>query len=229
MGMEFAGFLSVVNSFRQTEAAEKLLLDGASPLSDEQVLALALGSIRAARVLLREYGSLANVERALPTRIARYPQVGLRRAAALAAFQMMTRRAAGERLHAGRRLATAQAVYQAVSPLLYGRKKEVFLVLPLDVRLNLLRSPLALVSGTVDVVSVHPREVFRILLDDLAASGIVAHNHPSGDPSPSKEDISLTRRLISSGEMLGVPILDHVIFGSGSFVSLRESQAALFD
>jgi DNA repair protein RadC len=70
---------------------------------------------------------------------------------------------------------------------------------------------------------VHPREVFAPALRELAAAIIVAHNHPSGDPEPSMEDIEVTKRLSEAGKLLGVPLLDHIIVGEGgSFTSLRE-------
>ena len=77
--------------------------------------------------------------------------------------------------------------------------------------------------GTLTASLVHPREVFAPALRELAAALIVAHNHPSGDPEPSQEDIEVTKRLSEAGKILGVPLLDHVIVGAhGSFTSLRE-------
>ncbi|MCA9573523.1 MAG: JAB domain-containing protein, partial [Myxococcales bacterium] len=76
--------------------------------------------------------------------------------------------------------------------------------------------------GTLTTSLVHPREVFGPALSDAAAALIVVHNHPSGDPSPSQEDVEITKRLIEVGRLLGVPLLDHVVVGEGRFVSLRE-------
>lgn len=97
---------------------------------------------------------------------------------------------------------------------------EVFAVLLLDGKHRV--SGMAEVSrGTLTTSLVHPREVFGPALRMGAAAVIVAHNHPSGNPEPSKEDLAVTRRLIEAGQLLGVPVLDHVIIGD-SFVSLRD-------
>jgi DNA repair protein RadC len=77
--------------------------------------------------------------------------------------------------------------------------------------------------GQLDATIVHPREVFKAALLANAASIIVAHNHPSGDPTPSTDDYQLTRRLISAGEILGIRVIDHIVIGDGTHVSLRES------
>ena len=71
-------------------------------------------------------------------------------------------------------------------------------------------------------ILVHPREVFRPAVRSGAAAVVVAHNHPSGDPEPSAEDLEVTRRLAETGRLLGIPLLDHVVVGEGAWVSLRE-------
>jgi DNA repair protein RadC len=76
--------------------------------------------------------------------------------------------------------------------------------------------------GTLTTSLVHPREVFRSAVREAAAALIAVHNHPSGDPEPSAEDLEVTRRLIEAGRLLGIPLLDHVVVGDGAWVSLRE-------
>ncbi len=78
-------------------------------------------------------------------------------------------------------------------------------------------------KGTLTASLVHPREVYKAAILTNAASVIIAHNHPSGDPRPSREDIELTERLIDAGKMIGIELLDHVIVGNGNFESLRET------
>jgi DNA repair protein RadC len=80
----------------------------------------------------------------------------------------------------------------------------------------------AVSEGTLTTSLVHPREVFRAAVRESAAAVVVVHNHPSGDPEPSLEDLEVTRRLIDVGRLVGVPVLDHVVVGDGRFVSLRE-------
>ena len=78
--------------------------------------------------------------------------------------------------------------------------------------------------GTLDASLVHPREVFRPAIKDAASSVILVHNHPSGDPTPSREDYAVTDRLTDSGKLLGIDILDHIVLGHGQAVSIREEQ-----
>lgn len=108
--------------------------------------------------------------------------------------------------------------------------QEAFCVVTLNTRNRVIDKHLVSL-GTLDASIVHPREVFRPAILDGARSIIISHNHPSGDPSPSKEDVTITRQLISAGEILGISVLDHVIMGRGEhpFFSLRESGLAQFD
>jgi DNA repair protein RadC len=90
-----------------------------------------------------------------------------------------------------------------------------------DIRNGLL-DVVEVARGTVHGVEVHPREVFRPLIRMAAAGGVLAHNHPSGDPTPSPEDVALTRRLRAAGELLGMPIIDHVVISEGRHCSIAE-------
>lgn len=99
--------------------------------------------------------------------------------------------------------------------------QEHFVVLSLDSKNQLLGKDHAFV-GTLNSSLVHPREVFHRAVRRSAASIVVAHNHPSGDPQPSREDIEVTRRLGEAGKLMGIELLDHIIIGDGRYVSLRE-------
>ena len=111
---------------------------------------------------------------------------------------------------------------------------EIFLVLSLNTRNRMLDKRMVS-TGIMDSTLVHPREVFRKAITDGAAAVILVHNHPSGDPTPSAEDVSLTRQMISTGKIIGIKVLDHVIIGRKSgdyhrdFLSLRESGTCEFD
>jgi len=106
--------------------------------------------------------------------------------------------------------------------------QESFVTLSLNARNRLIARHLVSL-GTVSSTLVHPREVFRPAIRDGAKSVIVAHNHPSGDPSPSADDVAITRRLVEAGRMLEIELLDHVIIGSGEPFSLRESGLVAFN
>ena len=114
--------------------------------------------------------------------------------------------------------------YEALRGSLCRRRSERFLVLALDARNRIIRHHLVAVGSLASVV-VHPREVFAPLIRDRAAAAILAHNHPSGDAGPSTEDLELTKRLAEAGRLLGIPVLDHLVFGRGTYHSFRDSGA----
>lgn len=130
------------------------------------------------------------------------------------------------------------AVYKVVRPIIDaatgGDKQESFMVLLLNTKNRLIMTPVEATRGLLDTSPVHPREVFREAVRHSAAGVILAHNHPSGDPTPSKEDIDITRRLADAGKVLGIRVLDHVICGrpsdtSPGYVSLREKNLVAFN
>lgn len=118
-------------------------------------------------------------------------------------------------------LRSARAVFEWLEPEARGLEQETFWSLLLDGRQRLIRM-VTVSTGTLTASLVHPREVFRAAIREAAAALVVAHNHPSGDPEPSAEDLEVTERLRQAGEVLGIPLQDHVILGERSFVSLRE-------
>ena len=132
----------------------------------------------------------------------------------------------GRRVESHRRRPTASLrhpseVVARMAPILRGLEQETFHALLLDARHRLLHRVLVS-AGTLTTSLVHPREVFREAIRRSAAALVVVHNHPSGDPEPSQEDRAVTRRLIEVGELLGIPLLDHVVVGDDRWVSLRE-------
>lgn len=118
-------------------------------------------------------------------------------------------------------LRSPRAVFELLRPRTRGLEQETFWALVLDGKQRL-RRIVPISAGTLTASLVHPREVFRAAIREAAAALIVAHNHPSGDPEPSAEDLAVTERLRQAGEVLGIPLQDHVILGDESFVSLRE-------
>lgn len=135
--------------------------------------------------------------------------------------QYRLRRIRGQGLSA-QRLSTASEAAQAFTNLLRNEPIEVCGLFCLSTHHDVLAYH-ELSRGTLDATVVHPRDVFRIALLTNARAVIVGHNHPSGDPHPSAEDLNLTRRLVSAGELIGVDLLDHVIVAADRYVSLKES------
>lgn len=207
---------------------ERLCWNGPEALADSELLALQLGSgtrgrsaIDVAREMLQAYGSLADVAGREVEELARIDGVGPAKAARLvAAFELTRRlraRAPGQRVI----LSTPADVYAAFAPLMEDLAREVFRVALLDAQNGLLRDRVVS-EGTLSASLVHPREVFKPAILESAASVILLHNHPSGDPTPSREDIRLTRQLCECARLLELRVHDHLVIGRGRFVSLAE-------
>ena len=131
-----------------------------------------------------------------------------------------------------------ESAYRLLRPVMSaatsGDSQETFFTLLLDTKNKVIGSPVECLRGLLDTCPVHPREVMREAVRQSAASVILAHNHPSGDPTPSKEDCDITRRLVEAAKILGIRIVDHVICGRPSdmtpgFVSLREKNLVAFE
>ena len=137
-----------------------------------------------------------------------------------AAFEL-ARQSIGCRPQIGRRLAGAADVWMHMRARLSGGPVEEFWAIATDVRHRVVMDSM-IARGSLTGVEVHPRDVFRALIKGGAAAVIFCHNHPSGDPTPSRQDIELTVRLREVGDMCGIPVLDHVVVGSGGYVSLAE-------
>ena len=127
----------------------------------------------------------------------------------------------GQPLVVGRALSTPAASAAALAALLQDEPGEVFAILCLSTKHRVIAYH-EVSRGTLDATLVHPREVFKAALLANAASIVLAHNHPSGDPAPSPDDMALTRRLVDAGRLLGVEVLDHIVIGEGRYVSFRE-------
>lgn len=112
-------------------------------------------------------------------------------------------------------------VAQICMPQLRYLTNETLLVLSLDAK-NYVTRQRRIFEGSLDISIVHPREIFKFALEESAASIIVIHNHPSGDPTPSKDDIKITKQLVEAGKIINIPVLDHVIIGDGKYISLKE-------
>jgi DNA repair protein RadC len=208
---------------RSLRPREKLRARGAGSLSDAELIALLVGSGTAGRSAARIGRSLARRD---PAEFARWssarwllvPGLGPARAAALtAAFEL------GRRAHAHgpepRAIRGPDDVLSAVRDLATARR-EHFVVLLLNARHELqCRETVSI--GSLNASIVHPREVFLPAILHSAASVVLVHNHPSGDPEPSEEDLTITRRLVEVGDLVGIGVLDHVIVATRGVVSLR--------
>ena len=210
---------------------ERLYDKGAEALADAELLAIQLGAgvrgqsaVEVARRLLVRHGSLSAVAARPVVELAAHPGVGRARAARLAAAFELTRRLRSRNGGSRVVLASPEQVYARYGPLMEDLHKEVFRAALLDAQNGLLRDVIVS-EGTLSASLVHPREVFKPAILEPAASVILLHNHPSGDPTPSREDLRLTRQLADCARLLDLRLHDHVIIGHGRYVSLAQRGA----
>jgi DNA repair protein RadC len=151
----------------------------------------------------------------------REPGIGKATAARIQAALELGRRAAAEPSEADGRIRGPGDVFARMGPLLRDLQQEEFHALLLNTQHRVLRDVLV-TRGILDASVIHPREVFRAAIVEGAAGVILVHNHPSGDPTPSREDRAVTRQLRAAGRAIGIPVLDHVVLGGHGYVSLGE-------
>jgi len=211
---------------RPRERLERL---GAAALSNVELLTVLVGSgtrawpaDRIADRLASEFPGLRGLAARTVSDLTGIEGVGSATAARLAAACELGRRLQRERRERQPVLATPRAVWRHLSLELRDRERERFLVLCLNTRNELVRESVVSV-GSLNASIVHPREVFKPALACSAAAVVVAHNHPSGDPSPSAEDREVTRVVAEAGRLLDIPLHDHVIIGADSYHSFRDA------
>lgn len=207
---------------------ERLQKFGVEALSAQEVLALILGRgisgesvMVTAQRLLSQFGSVKGIAGASVEELSQVKGIGLAKAAQIkAAFELANRLEGYSEAGDKPILKTPEDVVGLVKGRLKGKKKEHFLALLLDTRSRLIK--VAEISvGSLDSSIVHPREVFKEAISATAASVIFVHNHPSGDPTASEDDVKLTKRLAEAGDIMGIDVLDHVIIGDKEYLSLK--------
>jgi len=207
---------------------EKLLRAGAQALSPSELMGLVLRegigdseSVRLAGALLDRFGGLrALASRTIPE-LMEVPGIGPARAARLHAAFALHRAWSEEMLPRGTAIRSGTEVFERFHPVLRDRKRERFLSLLLDGKNRLIRE-VEVSVGSLTSSIVHPREVFNVAIRESADAIVFVHNHPSGDPTPSVEDVEITDRLVEVGRLVGIRVLDHVVVGDGCFVSFHE-------
>ncbi len=208
---------------------ERLASQQPAALATRELLAILVGvgspgrsSIDVAAELLDVYeGSLRRLARADAAEITSVRGIGEARAARIVAAMELGRRLAAEDGRTTRRVRGPGDVFRRLGPKLRDCRQEEFWAIYLDTQ-NRICLERRLTVGLLNSSLVHPREVFAPAIARAAASIIVVHNHPSGDPEPSAEDFAVTAQLMEAGCLLGIPVRDHVILGDSSFVSLAE-------
>jgi len=212
---------------------ERLLKFGADELSTAQLLAIILrtggrkkSALELARELLTKFGSVKEIEGASLVEFSNLEIKGIgsaKLAQLKAAFELGRRLMSSEAEDGSGKpsFKTSRDVFDYYRPKFYGLKKERFLCALLDTK-NRIFKETVVSEGTLTSSLVHPREVFRSAIKEASASVLFLHNHPSGDTTPSRDDITITERLVETGKIVGIEVLDHIIISDGGYLSLFE-------
>ncbi|OIO93714.1 MAG: hypothetical protein AUJ92_11780 [Armatimonadetes bacterium CG2_30_59_28] len=218
---------------------ERLLREGADHLSEGELLAIILGTgsnedtvLELAQKVLTHMGGLRELTEASKEELERIPGIGPAKVCQIKGALELGRRLYTE--EQSRRYSSArggirktvinspEAAAEHLMATLRYLDREQLMALMLDIRNNLIGNATTISVGTVNSSLAHPRECFKEAIRRSASSVIFVHNHPSGDPTPSAEDLALTRQLTEAGKVIGIDVLDHVIIGDGTFCSMKE-------
>lgn len=210
---------------------EKLILRGAQSLSDAELIAILLRTgtkgknvIQIAQSLISKYGNLNILSMQTIDAIKKFPGIGKDKAATLiAAFEISRRADAQKKWFSNKKITSPSDVAEIFIPLLRDEVKEKFYVLCLNSANKIIKNELISV-GNLNSSVVHAREVFKVAIENNSANIILLHNHPSGNPDPSREDILLTKRLIEAGKLLEIQVFDHIIIAGNNYTSLVEKR-----
>jgi DNA repair protein RadC len=206
---------------------ERLLANGPTALRSDELIAIVLQTGNrtvsvmdlANRVLTTVDGLYGLIDVAVEELVA-IPGIGVAKALQLAAAVELGRRVVHKPAARKRQIRTADDAAGYFMDRMRYLKKEHFVILHLDTKHCVIGEE-TVSMGSLDASIVHPREIFKSAVKRSASAILCAHNHPSGDPTPSPEDIAVTRRLCQAGKLLGIDVLDHIVVGDGKFVSLQ--------
>jgi len=213
---------------RDERPREKFMKNGPSALSDAELLAILLrtgaGNITAvdlAKAIMKEYHSLDRIASKSYLDLKQFKGLGNAKAIMISAAFELGRRAAVQQKNKRIRINTPQDAVNIYQSELRDLNQEVFKVILLDSANHIIDSKI-ITTGILNSSIVHPREVFRHAILELAASIILIHNHPSGNPEPSQDDIQITRQMVEVGKIMGIPVNDHIIIAKDKYASFAE-------
>jgi len=221
---------------RDERPREKLADRGPSALTSGELLAILLRTGNGPGLTALDMGrkiwsvyheSWQELSSATVGELAKLPGVGQAKAATIVASMEMGRRLSLNNLNPSAPFCASRQVFEHYAGRFAGLKKELFYCLMLDVKNRYIREE-RISEGSLTSSLVHPREAFRAAVRESAAGVIFAHNHPSGDPTPSREDMDLTRRLWEAGNILGIRVLDHIVVGANNYFSFADEGRLAF-
>ncbi len=208
---------------------ERLLAKGADALTDAELLAIIIRdgtrketALDLARRLLARFGTLRDLRACSPSDLCAVNGIGPARAAQILAALALSSRINDTSLRRGVAFRASRDVFDLLHPRLRHEKQEIFLALLLDTR-NRIQREIEISRGGLSAALVNPRDVLAPALTDKASALILVHNHPSGDPAPSPDDIRLTQRLKEACQLTGIRLLDHLVIAEEGYISLADT------
>lgn len=227
--MQQKGF-KLKNLPKDERPRERMLSLGSAALTNSELLALILNKgykDKPVNILsqniLSDIGDIFALKRLTMGEILSIKGIGMAKACELMACIELARRWSGAPVLKSEEYTSSKKIYDLIRPYLEDKEKEHFLIITLDARYHLIGLD-NISIGTVNQSLVHPREVFRAAINRRASYIILAHNHPSGDSNPSKEDLFVTENLMNVSKVIGIPIIDHVIVGDSNYMSLKDDE-----
>ena len=210
---------------------EKLLLRGPQSLSDAELVAILLRTgkqgksvIEIARELIISEGNLAMLATKTVAALQKISGIGKDKAATLAAaFELSRRILSQPKWFSNKKITSPQDIADIFVPILRDDNKEKFIVVCLNSANKLIKYETISV-GNLNSSVVHPREIFKVAIDNNSASIILIHNHPSGNPEPSNEDIRVTKKIVETGKIMDIPVFDHLIIAGETYTSFVEKR-----
>ena len=214
---------------KEERPRETLLKKGETYVSDSELLAILINNgtrdksaITLAREIIETSDGIRNLSNITVEELSKIKGIGLAKACRIISALELGRRVSVASEMQKFKISSPQDIGNVYMEELRYKKKEIFRVVLLNTK-NVIIGSKDISEGSLNASIVHPREVFLEAIKKSANKMILMHNHPSGDPTPSSEDINITKRLISAGQIVGIEILDHVIIGDGSFYSFKEN------
>ena len=214
---------------KEERPRETILKKGETYLSDSELLAILINNgtrdksaITLAREIIETSDGIRNLSNITVEELSKIKGIGLAKACRIISALELGRRVSVASEMQKFKISSPQDIGNVYMEELRYKKKEIFRVVLLNTK-NVIIGSKDISEGSLNASIVHPREVFLEAIKKSANKMILMHNHPSGDPTPSSEDINITKRLISAGQIVGIEILDHVIIGDGSFYSFKEN------
>lgn len=227
-------FYSIQQMPETERPRERLIRYGAESLSAAELIAIILGSgtkqapvLQLAQLILAKFSSLEQLAEATVQELCQVKGIGPAKAIQLRAVFNLGLRLSRQHIAAKYKIEHPVHAYQLVKDALLAEKREVFIVILQDAKGCSLGYHVVSI-GTLTETPVHPREVFYPAIRHKAVSLILAHNHPSGDLTPSRQDVELTKKLILVGQTMGIPVNDHIIISNQGYISLRQ-KGGIFD